>query len=101
MSDNSAIGHKTDTRLLLFLAGDSPRSVRARANLRHALEQISVGWPHEIDLLQEPDKALEYGVFATPALLYIGGDAEPAVIYGDMSDTQRLQTFINSLSVHG
>ncbi len=63
-TDNSLL-----SQLVLFTTGDSPRSMRARANLGQALKSLGVEGirAKEIDLIQNPDKVLEHGVFATPA----------------------------------
>ena len=86
----------------LFITGDSPRSLRARSNLATALERIadvdiSVRY---IDLLQEPDRISEYGIFATPALIRQRADGEPAVLYGDLSNGGKLQRFLADLGGH-
>ena len=81
--------------LLLFVAGDAPRSRRAREALREALE--AHGLPQssflEIDLLRDPASITRYGIFATPALLSLGGE-EPETLYGDLSDRERLDRLL-------
>ena len=83
-------------RLVLFVTGDAPRSRRARANLQQALETLGSDGarPREIDLLQEPEQSLSYGVFATPALVRLGDDDSTSVLYGDLSEAQRLHHFL-------
>ena len=54
--------------LRLYVAGDTPNSVLALANLRAAL----VGRLHHlevVDVLTSPERALEDGVFVTPTLV--------------------------------
>jgi len=85
-----------ENRLILFVTGDSPRSVRARANLAAALAAAGFkeDWPREIDLLQEPEQAIAYGMFATPALLRMSRGNAPSVLYGDLSDPASLVQFL-------
>lgn len=83
--------------LLLFVAGNAPRSRRAREALRQALEehgQTAEAY-QEIDLLEDPARILEYSVFATPALIRIGDGREPEMLYGDLSDSEKLQRLLN------
>lgn len=85
-------------RLLLLVTGDAPRSRRARANLSAALnEHGSALAPAEVDLLEEPERTIEYGVFATPALLWLRGDGRDSVIYGDLSDPSALHSFLRAI----
>lgn len=83
-------------RFRLFVAGDSPRSARAAANLRALCDtalpdayQIEV-----IDVLQRPDLAEEASVLATPLVIRVS----PAPVrraVGDFSDLDRLATAID------
>ena len=84
-------------RLILFVAGDAPRSRRARANLQEALERhgLAGAWPREIDLLRHPEEGVAQGMLATPALLYRDpGRSHPATLYGDLSHTTTLDRFL-------
>lgn len=86
-----------NTDLILFVTGDSPRSVRARANLVRALEEIGrerISVRH-IDLLQDTDSINEYGIFATPALIHVRAGGETAVLYGDLSNETELRRFLS------
>ena len=85
--------------LILFVTGDSPRSLRARANLAKAVEDtasdpISV---RHVDLLKDTEGITEYGIFATPALVHIQDGGERAVLYGDLSNEAELQRFLANL----
>lgn len=76
-------------RLTLFVAGDSPRSRRARANLGRAL--VAAGPAREVDLLATPQEAFRYGLFASPALVLTDAQGRPqSVLYGDLSDEPAL-----------
>lgn len=85
--------------LILYVTGDAPRSVRARANLERALESLALppDTAREIDLIETPGEAIRRGIFATPALVRDGAEDRPAILYGDLSDERRLQQFLSSL----
>ena len=87
-------------RLILFVAGDAPRSRRARANLRDALERqgLAGAWPREIDLLRHPEEGVAHGMLASPALLYHHPRRRhPATLYGDLSNTAALERVLAGL----
>ncbi len=96
-NDRDAGAH---TDLILFVTGDSPRSLRARANLATALEEIASAriTVRQIDLLAETEGISEYGIFATPALIQHRENGERAVLYGDLSSKPELQRFLANLS---
>lgn len=103
MSRHSPTSGESEQHLILFVAGDSPRSSRARANLERALDSAGMGdiAPREIDLLREPEQAVVHGLFATPALLRTGEGRSPAVLYGDLSDRDSLMRFLADLAGSG
>ncbi|PPK51648.1 circadian clock KaiB family protein [Marinobacter persicus] len=86
--------------LLLFVTGTAPRSQRARVNLARMLEQVGRDdiQPHEIDLLEKPKEGVKHSVFATPALMKVGQGGDVSVLYGDLSETDRLQQFLSDLN---
>lgn len=88
---------------ILFVTGDSPRSVRARSNLATALERMRVAGITvcRIDLLEQPERISEYGIFATPALVREGAHGPPSILYGDLSNEGELQRFLADLGGHG
>ena len=88
-----------NTDLILFVTGDSPRSLRARANLATAVEDIADNrlTVRHIDLLQDTSGVAEYGIFATPALIHVRASGEPAVLYGDLSNGPELERFLANL----
>jgi circadian clock protein KaiB len=85
-----------EASLVLFVTGDAPRSRRARANLAAALagRGLDPADVREIDLLREPERTVEYGIFATPALLQVTESGPGTVLYGDLSETERLERFL-------
>ena len=99
MSNHQPSGESSIPTLTLFVTGTAPRSQRARANLAHMLERIGCTElrPYEIDLLTQPDQGLTYSVFATPSLLKTTDDGEVSMLYGDLSDEQRLHHFLAEL----
>lgn len=88
-----------DADLILFVTSDSPRSLRARANLAKAVEEIAGNRlsVRHIDLLQDTTGVAEYGIFATPALIHVRAGGEPAVLYGDLSDDTQLRHFLSHI----
>lgn len=78
----------TAITLQLFIAGNSPGSRRARANLEawgreHGQVSIEV---EIIDVFEVPDRALAAGVLLTPQLV-VDGPGGRTVIVGDLADT--------------
>jgi hypothetical protein len=81
-------------QLILFVAGDSPNSRAALANLRRTLSTL--GGSEEdleiIDVFERPDLASIARVLVTPTLLR---RSDPHVrILGDLSSTQQLLAFL-------
>ncbi|MGM0951659.1 MAG: circadian clock KaiB family protein [Pseudomonadota bacterium] len=85
--------------LMLFVTGTAPRSQRARASLAQMLERLNCNdiQPCEIDLLEQPRQAIKHSVFAAPSLLKVGPDGETSVLYGDLSEEERLRRFLSDL----
>jgi hypothetical protein len=80
--------------LILFVAGDSPNSRAAVANLRRTLSTLggSADDVEIIDVFERPDIASMARVLVTPALLR---RSDPqARILGDLSSTQQLLEFL-------
>lgn len=86
--------------LTLFVTGSAPRSERARANLARMLERIGRSdlTPREVDLLDDPQTGINQSVFATPSLLKTSSNGEVSVLYGDLSDEERLREFLAELT---
>jgi circadian clock protein KaiB len=77
--------------LRLFVAGDAPNSREAIANLKTILERSRSSNSIEleiIDVLEEPLRAMEEGVFVTPTL--VGNNARPVSIVGTLRDHERV-----------
>ncbi len=73
--------------LRLFVAGNAPNSRMAKANLERFCERLA-GADVEIqviDVLVDPQAAVEQGVFLTPALQIL--EPRPGrLVYGNLSD---------------
>jgi len=89
--------------LTLFVTGNAPRSRRARANLAAALESLGKGGitPMEIDLIEHPEQTVTYSIFAAPALLRTSDDGDMSVLYGDLSEADKLHRFLAELETTG
>ena len=100
MTDDSSAQESRMPRLILFVTGNAPRTQRARRNLASMLEQIGRDdlVPYEIDLLQQPQEGLTYSVFATPSLLKTDDEHGGSLLYGDLSDVDRLHKFLADLA---
>lgn len=83
-------------RLLLFIAGDTPRSTVAIENLRLALTdyqerkfQLEI-----IDVFESAGRAIADRVLVTPTLLAPGSSRR---LVGDLSEKSQLRYFLQSL----
>lgn len=85
--------------LRLYIAGDSPNSTAAIANLRSICDShLSGRYRIElIDVLRYPARALQDQVFVAPLLIKVSQDSEIRVA-GSLSDRQRV---INALGADG
>lgn len=86
MSRTSAVMH-----LRLYVAGEAPNSAAALANLR-SLVGARLNGQHRlevVDVLADPDRALEDGVLLTPTLVRVAPLPGRRVV-GDLSDTPAL-----------
>ncbi len=78
-------------RLLMYVAGDAPNSVRALVNLRsvlaeHGNDEVEV---EVIDLLREPERGLRDRVLVTPMLLRLQPLPERCMV-GSLNDRAAL-----------
>ena len=75
----------------LYVAGDSPNSARALANLRAAIAELA-GAPDDveiIDVLQTPERGLRDGILVTPMLVRVAPAPERRIL-GNLSDRAAL-----------
>jgi circadian clock protein KaiB len=78
-------------RFSLFVAGNEPNSRQARENLDRLCTDYFPGnnTVKIIDVLEDPQYALEKNIFITPALLL--EDPKPGVtIFGNLRDTEKI-----------
>lgn len=77
--------------LRLFVAGSTPKSVKAVNNLRSILDENLAGrYELEVvDLYQQPELAKKYGLLAAPTALKTSPPPVRRII-GDMSDESRV-----------
>jgi len=87
------------TLLLLFVAGDAPRTTVAVENLRRALAefedrkfQLEV-----VDVYENAGRAIADRVFVTPTLLAPGTSRR---LVGDLSENSQLRYFLQSVEIH-
>ncbi|WP_423823314.1 circadian clock KaiB family protein [Salinisphaera sp. SPP-AMP-43] len=93
MSHDSSKKHM---KVLLFVAGDSPSSRRARRAIMTLMKENGdeIDPVLEIvDVLREPDRALESNLLATPTLIIHNGD-EVSRYVGDLYDQEELATVL-------
>jgi circadian clock protein KaiB len=95
--DRGYPGREADIlRLRLYVAGKSPNSVRALANLRALCEEsLEDGcWELEVvDVFAQPMQAVEDKVLVTPTLVKL---TPPTVqIVGDLSEADRVRDALN------
>jgi len=84
-------------RFRLYIAGDSPNSVQARANFT-ALGALYLPEPVEIEIVDvfiEPERALEDGIFLTPTLVKLS-PGTTLRITGNLSD---MENVLNALGL--
>jgi circadian clock protein KaiB len=79
-----------DLRLLLFIAGDSPRSREASENLARACTELLDGVHVDtVDVLAEPHRADEFRILTTPTVVRDGITPRRRVT-GDLRDGPRV-----------
>ena len=84
---------------ILYIAGDSPHSVQALANLKAiCADHFPHGHRLEIvDVLLEPDRGLNDGIFVAPTLVKL--EPKPKkIILGDLTD---VPTVLSSIGWNG
>ena len=77
----------------LFIAGDSPNSLKAKENLKKIQQQLK-GFELDveiIDVMEDPQVALTNSIFLTPALQILSPNPE-SIIFGNLSDKKAWQS---------
>lgn len=100
MNQHDTSAESSIPSLTLFVTGDAPRSRRARSNLAKALKALTLEkvQPLEIDLIAQPEQTVTYSVFATPALLKTDKGGGVSMLYGDLSDQDKLHHFLADIA---
>lgn len=81
-----APGGGAGLRVLLYVAGASPNSQRALANLREMLAGREGSYDLEVvDVLERPERGLRDGVLVTPTMVKLAPLPERRII-GNLSD---------------
>jgi circadian clock protein KaiB len=90
-SDADVAGAAEVWQLRLYIAGQSPRSLRAFANLKTICEEHLVGGyeVEVIDLVEQPQRAASDDILAVPTLVR-RLPPPPCRIIGDLSNTERV-----------
>ncbi len=97
-SHQTMLDQECTVSLRLYVAGLTPNSQRARANLKAALTRIEVKKDVHVeivDVLMDARRALADNVIVTPTLLRLD-TVKPQVMIGDLSDADILQSFVSS-----
>ena len=84
--------------LRLYVAGGTPSSRRADANLKRAIGDLGQDVPFEIiDVMTDARRAMSDDIIVTPTLVGSTGRLR-MVIVGDLADETKLRTFLSSLT---
>lgn len=91
-------GRSRDTALRLYIAGGTPSSRRAEANLRKAIETADHRIACEvIDVLADARRAMSDNIIVTPTLVGSAGHRQ-LVLVGDLGDADKLRGFLANVS---
>lgn len=85
-------------KLLLFVTGTTPRSIRAIENMRRICEENLRGQydMQVIDIYQHPEATRDLQILATPTLVKVLPEPLRRII-GDLSDEERVLAGLNIL----
>ena len=84
--NDAANGKQRAKMLVLYVAGNTASSQKARANLQAIVGELEESCKVSvIDVLKAPHLALQEGIFATPSLT-AGEGKSKLLIIGDLSD---------------
>lgn len=87
-----------ERRLILAVYGDSPRSIRARENIREALDArgIDPRTLETVDVMTEPERAVELQTVTAPQLL-VGDLCSNHSMCGDLADREKLDRWLDEM----
>jgi len=87
-------------RLYLYVSGDTPKSAALASNLKSLLEKTLIKGQcsfEVINVLDNPQRAEEDNILATPTLIKVSPPPERRVV-GDLSDKERLLTALGLIA---
>jgi hypothetical protein len=98
MTERHTLGKAGNVRplsLTLYVAGDNAFSRRAKANLDLILVDARLQATIRIvDVLKNPEHAIENRIFATPALIVGAASQSPSLVVGDLSNRDRVLSIL-------
>lgn len=98
MTPETATPERSENRLelRLFVAGDGPNSVAARANLKRLLgtRNPSTYSVEIVDCLIDPLRAIEEGILVTPTLLRLSPRPRRTVV-GSLSESSQVSSALS------
>lgn len=79
----------------LFIAGNAPNSRIALDNLSRLMTEAGIDRERLkiIDVMENPEAALDAGIFITPALL-LGSGSSSVLVYGNLTHTRELDSIL-------
>lgn len=84
-------------QLVLYVAGGTPRSMQARNQVAAIARELGAACRTEIvDVLDEPQRALAAGVFATPALTVVAG-RQRLLLIGELQQPDDVLSMLQGL----
>lgn len=96
--DDRFSNRQLQMRFVLFVAGESPRSRRARESVSRAFEARGLD-PQEvriIDALTDPEQTLTHRIVAVPTLMTAGWSSR-AYVFSESTDEQRLGRWLDGM----
>jgi circadian clock protein KaiB len=92
--------HRRTGLLRLYVAGSTPNSTRAEANLLAAMKEMGAEGGSVnleiVDVFTHPKRALTDGVIVTPTLIGIVANGRKTMM-GDLTDSAKLKLLLTSL----
>ena len=94
-------GSPTRLHVRLYVAGDSPNSARAAANLRAVIAELAGARADVeiVDVLRAPERGLRDGVLVTPMLVRVAPPPERRIL-GNLSDRAILLGVLSTQEAH-
>lgn len=88
-------------RVRLYVARQTPNSIRAEENLTAALKELGDAAKtielEIVDVFRQPRRAINDGIIATPTVIVLGSNGRRIMILGDLATGDRLQVLLKGL----